>query len=325
MADADEHIEVRANAGSSSRSSEYEMGDTFSVDSSITQYRIENGRRYHAYKDGLYWAPNDERQNENLDISHHKYLLCLDHKLVLAPIDDNIERALDIGTGTGIWAIDFADEHPNTDVIGTDLSPIQPSLVPPNCRFEIDDASDEWTYPTNFFDFIHIRALFGSIEDWPALYAQVFKHLKPGGWIEHVEGSIEIKSDDGTLAENSPLKTFTSLFAEAGAITGQIFNVTDIMKQKITEAGFVNVVEQVYKTPLGGWPADAKLRELGQWALLGFDTGLEGYALATLTRVLGWTPTQVHVFLAQLRVAARDRRTHSYHEIKVVYAQKPLQ
>ncbi len=59
------------------------------------------------------------------------------------------------------------------------------------------------------------------------------------------------------------------------------------MKDKITEAGFVNVVEKVYKTPLGGWPADPKLRELGQWALLGFDIGLEGYALATLTRVLG--------------------------------------
>lgn len=36
---------------------------------------------------------------------------------------------LDIGTGTGIWAIDFADEHPETTVIGTDLSPIQPDSV----------------------------------------------------------------------------------------------------------------------------------------------------------------------------------------------------
>ena len=71
------------------------------------------------------------------------------------------------------------------------------------------------------------------------------------------------------------------------------------MKQKITEAGFVNVVEQVYKTPLGGWPADAKLRELGQWALLGFDTGLEGYALATLTRVLGVSDPEPHTFLRQ--------------------------
>lgn len=63
-----------------------DSGDTFSVDSSITQYRVENGRRYHAYKDGTYWlvvsassflnltnnprAPNDEKQNENLDIRY---------------------------------------------------------------------------------------------------------------------------------------------------------------------------------------------------------------------------------------------------------------
>jgi hypothetical protein len=77
------------------------------------------------------------------------------------------------------------------------------------------------------------------------------------------------------------------LFAEAGQITGQTFTISDIMKQEIEAAGFVNVVERVYKTPIGGWPADPKLRELGQWALLGFDTGLEGFALATLTRVLG--------------------------------------
>ena len=27
---------------------------------------------------------------------------------------------------------DFADEYPNTEVIGTDISPIQPTWVPPN-------------------------------------------------------------------------------------------------------------------------------------------------------------------------------------------------
>ena len=36
--------------------------------------------------------------------------LILDNKLYLAPIEKNIQKALDIGTGTGIWAIDFADE-----------------------------------------------------------------------------------------------------------------------------------------------------------------------------------------------------------------------
>lgn len=29
---------------------------------------------------------------------------------------------------------DFADEYPEAEVIGTDISPIQPSWVPPNLR-----------------------------------------------------------------------------------------------------------------------------------------------------------------------------------------------
>lgn len=36
---------------------------------------------------------------------------------------------LDIGTGTGLWAMDMADRYPGGEVVGTDLSPIQPHLV----------------------------------------------------------------------------------------------------------------------------------------------------------------------------------------------------
>lgn len=100
--------------------------------------------------------------------------LLLDNKLCLAPIGDHPKRVLDVGTGTGIWAIDFADQFPSAEVIGTDLSPIQPSFVPPNLKFELDDAQLDWTYSPGYFDFIHIRCLFGSIGDWPRLYGQAF-------------------------------------------------------------------------------------------------------------------------------------------------------
>lgn len=57
--------------------------------------------------------------------------LCWNQSIYEAPLEDP-EQILDIGTGTGIWAIEMADMFPNAEVIGTDLSPIQPDWVPSN-------------------------------------------------------------------------------------------------------------------------------------------------------------------------------------------------
>jgi ubiquinone/menaquinone biosynthesis C-methylase UbiE len=70
-------------------------------------------------------------------------LVLLDGKLHLAPIE-NPQNVLDVGTGTGIWAVEFgnlellckeqhqltqlANQYPSAKVTGTDLSPIQPTL-----------------------------------------------------------------------------------------------------------------------------------------------------------------------------------------------------
>lgn len=67
----------------------------------------------------------------------------MDDILFAAPVI-NPQNVLDIATGTGIWAIEFAEEHPHTSVIGTDLSPIQPEFIPPNCQFLIEDCEDDW-------------------------------------------------------------------------------------------------------------------------------------------------------------------------------------
>ena len=152
------------------------QSDTTSLLSHITKYRYENNRRYHGYKDGEYWGPNDEKQNNQLDIAHHLYLLTMGDRLFLAPIGDNPQNVLDVGTGTGIWAMDFADQYPSAQVTGFDLSPIQPLWVAPNLRFEINDASEpDWGYTRNSFDFIHVRAMYGSIADWPAFYQQALE------------------------------------------------------------------------------------------------------------------------------------------------------
>ena len=66
------------------------------------------------------------------------------------------ERVLDVGTGTSIWPMDFADEFLSAVVVATDLSLIQPSWVPPNAKFVIEDAESDWLYsPAKAFDYIH--------------------------------------------------------------------------------------------------------------------------------------------------------------------------
>lgn len=68
-----------------------------------------------------------QRQSEldRLDLQHHIFSLLFNGKLHFAPVKSP-QRILDWGTGTGIWAIDIAEEFPSAEVIGTDLSPIQP-------------------------------------------------------------------------------------------------------------------------------------------------------------------------------------------------------
>ncbi len=52
--------------------------------------------------------PNDDKEQDRLDLHHHVFNLVAGGKLFYAPIE-NPSRVLDAGTGTGIWAIDFAE------------------------------------------------------------------------------------------------------------------------------------------------------------------------------------------------------------------------
>ena len=62
---------------------------------------------------------------ERIDIKHHVIMLLMGGNLHFAPLV-NPKNILDIGTGTGIWAMEMADQYPDAMVIGTDLSPVQP-------------------------------------------------------------------------------------------------------------------------------------------------------------------------------------------------------
>ncbi|KAH4169211.1 hypothetical protein HBI52_000930 [Parastagonospora nodorum] len=302
------------------------LGDeTDTLASSILNHRIENEscRSYHAYRDGAYWGPNDELAKEILDFAHHMYLLTLDQQLYLAPIRSP-QNILDVGTGTGIWAIDMADQFPSATVTGTDLSPIQPEWVPPNCHFEIDDVTLEWTFPSNHFDFIHIRELFGCIPDWDFFFQQAYKHTKPGGWVEIVEHSVQPVSDDETMGPDHFYHTWGKVVIEMGQKFGKSFTIWEENAERMRNAGFVDVVEVHYKWPMNGWPKDEKLKNIGRWNQLRLMDGVEGFMLRLLTQVGGWSVARAQVHLAQMRKELKSYGTHAYLPGTVVYGRKPL-
>lgn len=221
---------------------------TASLLSDVKDYAYENGRRYHSYREGHYVLPNDEQEQDRQDLLHHVRNLVLNGALFRAPLENSVQRVLDIGTGTGIWAIDFADSYPIAEVIGTDLSPIQPSWVPPNLRFLVDDAEEPWLFNASRpFDFIHARDLGGAIADWPRLLRQAYDHLKPGGWIELQEFEVTLKSDDDTLRLAPTLCEYLGRLHEASEAFQRPMNIAEGHRQRMVEAGFENVRDEVYK------------------------------------------------------------------------------
>ncbi|KAL1991401.1 hypothetical protein VTN49DRAFT_5393 [Thermomyces lanuginosus] len=293
-----------------------------SLISSVLDYRHENGRRYHKFRDGSYLLPNDETESDRLDMLHELFLQTLHRKLYLAPIK-NPQRVIDLATGTGLWAIDFADLHPQAEVIGCDLSPIQPTMVPPNVKFLVDDIESDWAYEKNQFDFIHARFLAISIRDFGKLIRQCYRSVKPGGWVEFQDWDGYPYSEDGSL-NGTKLQLYYDEVIGAFEKAGYEVGPGPKLEQWFKDAGFVNIHVEKFVIPYGVWPKDPHLKKLGAWNQAQADaSGYEGVALAALTRHKQWTKEEVIVLASQARADGRKHNIHMLHDFYVVYGQRP--
>jgi SAM-dependent methyltransferase len=146
--------------------------------------------------------------------------------------------------------------------------------VPANCVFEVDDITKPWTHQNNSFDFIHCRGLYGSIGSWSILLREIYQRVKPGGWFESVETTVQFCYDDGPrgegqpIPESNPMSEWCKLALEAAERLGRPFDVAGRVGPWMEDAGFVNVVTKEYKIPLGPWPKDPHMKEIGRYNLL---------------------------------------------------------
>ncbi|KAB2570832.1 Tam domain methyltransferase protein [Lasiodiplodia theobromae] len=295
--------------------------DLTSLTSSILNYEYKNGRRYSAYKGSKYFLPNDEAECDRSDLIHHIYGMLLGGRLILAPIT-NPQRIMDVGCGTGIWAIDVADAYPSAEVVGVDISPIQPNWVPPNLKFIIDNVEEEWTY-SNKFDLIHFVNMNACITDWPKFLRQCFDNLQPGGFLEAKETDTTSTSDDGTYPDTCALYKLQETIRSAMDKLGMTMHAPANMKRWMQEAGFVDVQEQIFKLPFNAWPKDPEIKQIGRYQLVQYLDALAPYALGTLVDILGWTREEMEVAVAEARKDLKNTKFHGYNTLRVVTGRKP--
>ncbi|OJJ44718.1 hypothetical protein ASPZODRAFT_71432, partial [Penicilliopsis zonata CBS 506.65] len=280
-----------------------------------------NGRRYQSYRTGAHFIPNDEHEQDRMDLTHHIYMLLTGGNLYFAPIS-NPRRVLDLGTGTGIWAIDFADQHPNSFVIGNDLSPIQPSWLPPNLIFEVDDFESEWAH-TGKFDFIHSREIEGMVKDFDRLFEQAFDALNPGGWLEFQSIELARRCDDDSYHLAAAFDRWRDLVHSAAQGFGKRFDTIHSWPDRMKRTGFTNVRREILNLPFSPWPKDPKLKELGRYQQINLLQGMVSYSLFLFTNVLGWSQADVYALLVDVQAVLRNPAVHFYTRVHFVYGQKP--
>ncbi|CAI0642480.1 unnamed protein product [Colletotrichum noveboracense] len=303
----------------------YERISSYSASlvSSAISYPIEYGRRFHSFREGVYVLPNDTLEMERLNVTHNMVVRAIGDRLYLAPLEkEKIHKILDVGTGTGIWAIEMGDFFPNAEVFGNDLSPIQPDWVPPNVKFFVEDVESPWI-EDEMYDFIFVRHMLVSIADWPRLVRNVYDHLNPGGWAEFQDMDGQYYSQDGTLTEDHETRKWNKQFVDACEGMGRTSRPGPQLKGWVTDAGFQRITHYKFKCPMGPWPVDPHYQDVGTLNLYQLLDGLEGFTLKLFCDYLGHTKEQVFVMMAKVRKELQDPSLHAIFDHHVVFAQKP--
>ncbi|KAG6135800.1 hypothetical protein E4U38_001682 [Claviceps purpurea] len=244
-------IEIGSQSGNEfDLSSESEDGNaTASFASSIASATYERGRRYPVFGDVQYPMPIDNLEQNREHMKHTMLMMLTENKLFLAPIGDHPQKILDIGTGTGTWAIEVGDKYPSAKVRGIDIAPIQPKWVPPNVSFLLDDCEQDWI--ERDVDLAHFRFMIISLKNTSRVLGHAFESLRPGGWSELQEVQPIPLCDDGTMPDDDPVK----YVCETAARAFEKFDLKTTLPPKLEpylrEAGFENIHCQIFKAPIG--------------------------------------------------------------------------
>jgi ubiquinone/menaquinone biosynthesis C-methylase UbiE len=136
-----------------------------------------------------YQLPDDEQEIHPRDWQHYM-LRSLLRGNYIAPIA-HPAHILDVGCETGRWLVEMAQEFPEAELVGVDLtlSPQDKALFPSNCHFRAGNVLNRLPFADASFDFVHQRFQFFAIPQlrWPQQVDELARVTRRSGWVELTE------------------------------------------------------------------------------------------------------------------------------------------
>lgn len=209
---------------------------------------ITENRTY--LQDVPYLLPKDAQEDQRLHFQHHVLYKTISNHY-LAPLSPATATAmLDVGTGTGIWAVEMATLFPGAHIIGADvrLSSL-PRALPLTCFFVQANILEGLPFPDQQFNYTHQRLLAAAIPaaKWLGVIHELVRVTRTGGWIELLEIG-------DTIQQAGPAtKRLLGWMADIGKELGFDGDILHHLGDLLTQAGCSDVEAQDILVPLGMW------------------------------------------------------------------------
>jgi len=254
--------------------------------------------------------PNDMQELDRLDLQH--YLL---RSILTSNCTANMTEVydvLDIGTGTGIWILEMANEFPHVKFVGMDIAPLQPhNTLPKTCRFDLGNVLDGLTYQDGSFDYVHQRLLMLGIpeDSWKDLLQEYYRVLNPGGQLEIVETDLLLKRRTPVMKK---LQRWIETVLDTHGISAKVVREMDTLMMK---AGFRHITTRTIKVPLGSWAGPE-----GEAGWQNMMEGIKAFQTAVCT-LLNIRPHEFQQVVDE--VGRESNEMQSYWQIYIYLGTKP--
>lgn len=140
------------------------------------------------------------------------------------------------------------------------------------------------------FELIHLRNMKGTFTHWEGVYAEIYKSLSPGGWIEVADWDLgQVPMGPGEASpENIAMPTLRRLyvaFMEASFRSGRPLGLFYMHHSYLEEAGFEDIQTTHVNVPVGQWAEDEDQKSLGKMM---FVLGMEMFEPVCLRLLTQW-------------------------------------